>query len=231
MPCNALEVNPLHSVGGSRTWAGEYKRLMAPIGKNAADGNTTDSSPQLLTKYNRPTYMGGGIQNGVAVPVEIIFYNGRRWVNVVKDALFTEEEVKDFLIGAHGYWSDYTVSFITGPIDINTPEDSTDPSRIDWLEANPPRTDPGRVQGPNLQNSQIDLRLLCASCSNETNPCFYGGTCTADATCICVQGVKEKAGTLCQIPPSGNGFCDVTFNTPQFNFDGGDCVSGTDFGS
>lgn len=96
---------------------------------------------------------------------------------------------------------------------------------LDWLEANP-ETDRGRVQGPNLQNNQIDLRLLCASCNNQTNPCFYRGTCTAGGNCVCEQGGKESAGTLCQIPPSGNGFCDVNFNTPQFNFDGGDCVSG-----
>lgn len=227
MPCNALEVNPLHNLGGSRTWAGEYKQLMEPVPKSEDDDdeNQVAVRPKLLTKYNRPTYMGGGVRNGVAVPVEIIFYNGRRWVNVVRDALVTEEEVQDFLTGAHGYWTNYTSSFITGAIDINTPEDTTDPSRIDWLEANPPETDAGRVQGPNLQNNQIDLRLLCASCSIATNPCFYGGTCTAQASCVCEQGEKDKAGTLCQIPPSGNGFCDVTFNTPQFNFDGGDCVS------
>ncbi|CAJ1947087.1 unnamed protein product [Cylindrotheca closterium] len=222
MPCGALEVNPLHNLGGSRTWAGQYKLLMAPV-----EGNETDAPPKLLTKYNRPTYIGGGIKNGVAVPVEIIFYNGRRWVNVVRDALVTEEQVQHFLVDSHGYWSDYRVSFITGAIDINTPEDSTDPSRIDWLEANPPETDRGRVQGPNLQNNQIDLRLLCSSCNNETNPCFYGGTCMAGGNCVCEQGEKDKAGTLCQIPPSGNGFCDVTFNTPQFNFDGGDCCEGT----
>mmetsp|Transcript_4368 Transcript_4368/g.10266 ORF Transcript_4368/g.10266 Transcript_4368/m.10266 type:complete len:1616 (+) Transcript_4368:120-4967(+) len=229
MPCDKLEVNPLHNKGGSRTWAGEYKQLMAPIKEDENDDaeKEIDASPRLLTKYNRPTYIGGGVRNGVAVPVEVMFYNGRRWVNVVLDAVVTEEEVQDFLVGAHGYWTNYSASFVTEPIDVNTPEDSTDPSRVHWLEANPPDPDRGRVQGPNLQNDQIDVKLLCASCNNSTNPCFYGGICTAEANCVCDQGEKETAGTLCQIPPSKNGFCDVSFNTPQFNFDGGDCCEGT----
>ncbi|KAL3927224.1 MAG: hypothetical protein SGBAC_013168, partial [Bacillariaceae sp.] len=229
MPCEKLEVDPLHSIGGSRTWAGSYRLIMAPTNSDGDDGgeNTTEVSTKLLTKYNRPTYIGGGLIAGRgAVPVEVIVYNGRRWTNIVQDARITYEQVQQFLVSGHGYWTNYTVSFLTGAVDVNTPEDSSDPSRLDWMEANP-ETVRGRVQGPNLQNNQIDLRLLCASCNNETNPCFYKGTCTAKGDCICEQGDKESAGTLCQIPPSGNGFCDVNFNTPQFNFDGGDCCEGT----
>jgi hypothetical protein len=87
----------------------------------------------------------------------------------------------------------------------------------------------GRVQGPNVQNDQIDLKLLCATCDAETNPCLYGGICTANANCNRVQG--EEGGTLCQIPTSGNGKCDVDFNTPRFNYDGGDCCENSCFGT
>lgn len=211
----------MHNIGGSRTWAGTYQKILAPTGNNG-DGDDGRKSEKLLTKYNRPAYIGGGrVEGRGAVPVEVIFYNGRRWINVVLDATVTYEEVQQFLVGAHGYWSNYTTSFMTGAVDVNTPEDSADPSRLDWLEANPPGADRGRVQGPNLQNNRIDMRLICSSCSNETNPCLYGGICNADAECECKQGNSKIAGRLCQIPPSGNGFCDVTFNTPQFNFDGG----------
>jgi len=219
MPCDELEVNPLHAQG-LRPWAGKYRPLMAPLTGEDRNNNVTDPS-KILKMYNRPTYIGGGN----TVPVEVIFYNGRRWVNIVLDSSVSIEEMKYTLLDTHAYWTNYTAAFITGPVDVNTPEDFADPSRLDWFDTNPQNIDIGRVQGPNLQNSLIDLRLLCASCNNQTNPCFYGGNCTADAVCECAQG--EKGGKLCQIPPTENGFCDITFNTPQYNFDGGDCCEGT----
>mmetsp|Transcript_19866 Transcript_19866/g.54781 ORF Transcript_19866/g.54781 Transcript_19866/m.54781 type:complete len:724 (+) Transcript_19866:862-3033(+) len=33
--------------------------------------------------------------------------------------------------------------------------------------------------------------------------------------------------TVCQVPPTGNGHCDNFFNTPTFQFDGGDCCEQT----
>lgn len=214
-------MNPLNNNGGSRTWAGKYQYMeVFPDPEVEFRGN--EIMPDgLVLKYNRPVYKGGG--NGQ--PVEIIFYNGRRWVNVVLDTEMTEEQVTDFVLNLHAYWTDYTASFLTTSVDVNTPEDSTNPSRLSWLEANPPEANSGRVQGPNVQSDQIDLKLLCASCDTEKNPCLYGGTCTATSTCICLQG--DEGGTLCQIPPSGNGKCDFYFNTPRFNYDGGDCCENT----
>jgi hypothetical protein len=54
------------------------------------------------------------------------------------------QEVIDFVISLHAYWSNYTSSFLTTPVDVNTPEDATDPSRLKWLEANPPGAHKGK---------------------------------------------------------------------------------------
>lgn len=45
-----------------------------------------------------------------------------------------------------------------------------------------------------------------------------------DGKCDCIKG---SSGTLCQIPPTGNAFCDEYFNTLNFNWDGGDCCEDT----
>ena len=79
------------------------------------------------------------------------------------------------------------------------------------------------VQGPDW-TKPIDSKMLCATCSNETNPCLFGGVCMDDYQCKCTEG---SSGKLCHIPPTGNGECNPYFNTPEFDFDGGDCCKQT----
>ena len=45
-----------------------------------------------------------------------------------------------------------------------------------------------------------------------------------DGLCQCTQG---SSGKLCHIPPTGNGVCNVFFNTLEFDYDGGDCCRET----
>jgi hypothetical protein len=183
LPCDKIQVDPRHPNGGPRTWAGEYYRLHIENGAEITDEYAKTNS-SLVIKYNRPVFKGGG--NGS--PLEFIIYNGRRWLNIVQQDAFDYQN--DAWIQAvltwHGYWSNYTTAFLSTPIDFNTFADTADPRALTWMEANPQEVTKNRVQGPNTQNDKIDLKLLCATCSNDTNPCLYNGFCDTAGSCSCI---------------------------------------------
>ena len=50
------------------------------------------------------------------------------------------------------------------------------------------------------------------------------GVCKGDGVCDCITG---STGTLCYVPPLGDGKCDLFFNTAEHAYDGGDCCEET----
>jgi hypothetical protein len=67
----------------------------------------------------------------------------------------------------------------------------------------------------------VDIELICAICDNHKNTCLNGGVCSPDDSCDCKD---DATGFFCQIQPTHNGHCNnAFFNTPEYNYDGGDC--------
>jgi hypothetical protein len=148
---------------------------------------------------------------------DIIWFNGRRWVVTSGQPSLP---LKDHVTSI----SNLEASFISDAVSIDSRADmAAYPSKLEWHPAIPlaARGDP--MQGPDLSHN-IDVALFCAVCNNQTNPCLYGGFCRSDGSCECD---NNASGSLCQIPPTANGHCDTYFNTPDFEYDGGDCCERT----
>ena len=115
------------------------------------------------------------------------------------------------------------MEYISNPVDVNTPSDAVTPIGVNWFGAQARGISMVGIQAvdPNRPSTAV---LLCAVCDNITNPCFFNGICQDDGTCMCTTG---SSGTLCQVTPDGNGLCNTVFNTPEFDYDGGDCCEAT----
>jgi len=196
---------------GTREWSTRYKML-----------TLDDDGSVPLSFYDRPVYLGEG------AAFDILFYTGRRWAILTSES---DQTLSEFLSNDfHTYWSDYTVGFLSEPVDTDTPEDAATPVGLRWMQA---QTKQGGTISKNKtaisiqsadQNRPSEAIFLCAVCSKVNNPCWFGGFCNDDGSCTCTTG---SLGTLCQIPPVGNGRCDAFFNTPEFAYDGGDCCEDT----
>lgn len=224
----------------------ESSRLLVRLGTEGFFGRRkyskqcTRLKPESLQVYNRPVYINDNRQlqgESATNEVDIVFFVGRRWV------ITTSALLRDFLRGKksmdgsnattvrdrlaeymnssfHAERSDYSVGFISEAVDIDTPTDIATPLGLEWLSAQDKATGVTGMQVPDKFWS-VDAIFLCAVCDDIANPCKFEGMClVAAGSCDCVRG---SSGTLCQIPPSGNGRCDPFFNTPEFSYDGGDC--------
>ena len=158
----------------------------------------------------------------------------------------------------HAHWANYTVAFISEPVDKYvlclllyvsnlvgantdifswfslprfTPGDSQSPEGLQWYIASDKYEGQTSLQRPDT-NRLVEGGLLCSVCDSRTNPCLYDGVCV-EGTCLCLH---QSGGSLCEQPPIGNGWCDGSLNTAQYDLDGGDCceskcISDSDPGS
>ena len=103
-----------------------------------------------------------------------------------------------------------------------TPGDAQSPVGLQWYLASDRAEGQVDLQRPDT-NRPVEGRLLCSVRDNYSNPCLYDGVCVEGA-CQCIQ---ESGGSLCEQPPLGNGWCDGSLNTPQYDLDAGDCCDST----
>ena len=214
-PCEMLEGDTrLDGFVDSRPRSNSYKLLRDPI------------TNRMIEAYYRPVFVSDKTDEG---SYDLIFFTGRRWALTNTNRFTTETGLEDeseiaayMESGFHAYWSDYTILFMSDPVDVDTPTDSATPIGLRWYHAD---SRAEFTQGKQLArtNQLSGAILLCAICDDHHNPCFYGNSCS-NGTCVCTTG---SSGTLCQSPPSGNGRCDSFFNNAEFQYDGGDCCQST----
>ena len=204
--CSNVEVDErFNSFVSSRSWSNSFAML-----------NHSMNNSKVITSYHHPVYTSSDKQ-------DLLLFTGTRWILTSTDGLFDLDSVDNleyyFEEEFHAKWSKFKVSFISESVKANTPDDTMTPISIRWYSASP-KVD-NEVQTANV-NKPLDTSLICTHCQGDSNPCFYEGICLADQTCHCTTG---STGTLCQIPPTSNGFCDEYFNTNEYNYDGGDCCA------
>lgn len=133
---------------------------------------------------------------------DVMLFAGRRWgimntgqmSDISAQNNLTQEDVASFVAANfHAYWSSYPVSFMSDVVDVGTATASESPVGVQWY-----RIESLGTNGLLLTFRDISTILLCATCDDVTNPCFFNATCQADRSCLRTSGSN---GTLCQIPP------------------------------
>lgn len=189
---------------------------------------------ETVYAYNLPVY----VHEYKPGHFDLIVFTGRRWMATHTDVLLTAglvgiEDPQErrrklanyFTDHFHAYWSDFVASFMTEPMDIGTEQDAATPVELQWYTAKPKNAlHPHEVQYVDRSVAPLDSVLLCELCDHEFNVCLNDGHCNANRRCDCLIG---SSGSLCQIPPTGNGRCDPKFDIPKYNYDGGDCCEST----
>ena len=122
----------------------------------------------------------------------------------------------------HPFFWNYSVKFISNPVDVDTPLDAATPIIVNWFGAQDQGVLTMGLQAADLNRPSKAL-LACTICDSTVYPCMFDGVCTA-GSCECSTG---SSGSLCQSTPVGNGLCNIFFNTPEFDYDGGDCCEST----
>jgi len=173
--------------------------------------------------YNRPIFVG----SDHARHLDIMMYVGVRWVLFDSNQGFkyleepTTLEIADYFLerGTNFHASELqNIEFITEPIKFDSPLDKVTPTNERWYS----------TRGVEIKDLEIvlplDIVMLCEICDEIANPCFNGNRCLPSGQCLCSNGATGK---LCQIRPLRDGRCHQAFNTPTFDFDGGDCCKST----
>eukprot|EP00527_Entomoneis_sp_CCMP2396_P001979 CAMPEP_0198137672 /NCGR_PEP_ID=MMETSP1443-20131203/1143_1 /TAXON_ID=186043 /ORGANISM="Entomoneis sp., Strain CCMP2396" /LENGTH=1360 /DNA_ID=CAMNT_0043799181 /DNA_START=61 /DNA_END=4143 /DNA_ORIENTATION=- len=178
------------------------------------------SSEFMLVKdieyYNRPIYLNNATG-------DVIFFAGLRWVlanfylegnQTDLNDLFSPTSHATFVTNAY---------FVSSPVLFRSPDDSeSTPIGLPWFAV--VAGSDSSLSDATFASLPDPVRLICAICNNETNPCQNGGFCEQNGMCQCTNGAS---GSVCQVEPIGNGRCDGFFNKPEFKYDGGDCCKST----
>ena len=253
-PCTTIQFDstyePFSGQGSQRPWSTSYEILQLDDGDSLDDG--VSSVENEVSVYNRPVYIAeyeegffdaifftgrrwvatsssslrfafddsvdsgnnqGGIDGNSTAAIQVTTKVSR------------QDIAKYFRNKFHAHWSNYSVAYISNPLDAGTLEDSVSPIGSQWYPAQI-KTDieVDGVQLPDLSNP-LDSVFLCSYCTpdNGTNPCLFDGVCV-DHKCECALGAS---GALCQVSPVSNGRCDPYYNIADLFFDGGDCCEQT----
>jgi hypothetical protein len=221
-PCSSLAIDE-RNLGfvSSRTFGREYTQL------------------EDFQVYNRPVYTSPiSLEDEEESDdiIDIMIFTGNRWVLTSTSALKSFDasanviaQLESYFETFHAYYSNYTVSFISEAVYIDSTTDiRASPLGLVWYHATAmdqgPSDTMAGIPAPDTRREQIEPNLLCAICDQVQNPCLFDAICKDIGTCGCTQG---STGRLCQIPPLSNGRCDEFFNRAEFGFDGGDCCGST----
>ncbi|CAJ1969080.1 unnamed protein product [Cylindrotheca closterium] len=190
--------------------------------------SASDGGEALDAMRSHPIYVSANGSNP-----EVVIFTGRRWVlanssnlgswentTALLDATGNEEFYSD-LLEANDEW----ILSVSEPVDrVN---DQGTPLGLQWYFPRDINDESNTTIDFNFRISDLTrpVDLACTSCNSKTNPCLYEGLCR-DTTgeCECKHGASGK---LCREKPLGDGICNTYFNTPENEYDGGDCCADT----
>ena len=174
--------------------------------------------------YERPIFYNSDTN-------DVLLFTGVRWAitslkNVVRGYRGVKNGTADALLqtlddGTFFAGDITSIDMMSVPIAYQTVDDLfSTPIGIEW-ELVPI---PDDINNIDLIPTANPVQLLCTICNGDNNLCSYSNTCSASGQCVCDD---RSTGVLCQLPPTGDGYCDEKFNGPEFGYDGGDCCSST----
>ncbi|CAB9516183.1 expressed unknown protein [Seminavis robusta] len=224
-PCTGITVDArTEKFASTRDWVSEYQSIELTSGA-------------LVEAYHRPVY----IHEYSTGDYDVVLFTGGRWALTsskllphggripTSDLSDGQDDAgndignffKHSFHGYNGYQANYSVAFLSDYMQIGTQMDSSSPVGFSWHHATAKeRTADSENQG---MGKLVDTEFLCRTCDDDLNPCLYDGRCN-DGHCECY---LDSFGSLCEVPPVGNGHCDPFFNAPEFKMDGGDCCEST----
>ena len=186
---------------GGGLWATSF-----PTERQVATGFERLSSQSLF--YDRPIFYD-------ASSMDVLLFTGLRWAmtNLVSGLNLASVEELGRLDqqGTFDANDILSIDMLSEVVVHQSPKDrQSSPTNLNWH--------PVSNRNP-LSDVVHPVRLICSVCGDSYARCGFGNACV-NGTCSCTNGAK---GTLCQTPPTTDGKCDEFFNTPEFEYDGGDC--------
>ena len=128
----------------SRKWPSSFQMLLS------------NGSPLLV--YDHPVYDSNITNKNES---DLVMFLGRRWV-ITSKIYLTEIGTNNDLVPYlekqfHGNWSNYTVSFFSESVTIDTPQDSMNPVGLNWFAASPKITNENQFADENRNVKSLFL--------------------------------------------------------------------------
>ncbi|CAB9500332.1 expressed unknown protein [Seminavis robusta] len=222
-PCPWITIDArTEKFASTRDWASDYQSIELTGGA-------------YVEAYHRPIY----IHEYESGDYDVVMFTGGRWVlssskflpnggriqasDLLEGQIDVGSDIGNFFQHSYhaykGFSGNLSVAFLSGFMKLGTEGDLSSPVGFHWYHAEEATAD-YKNQGT---GKLVDTEFLCHTCDDDSNPCLYNGICI-EGRCQCSY---DSFGSLCEIPPVGNGHCDPFFNVPEFQMDGGDCCDFT----
>jgi len=221
---------------GTRKYATSFNFLAASLeeedGKN--DRLLVENEFEFMEMHHRPVYFK--LTGLYKDDYNIIMFTGTRWILTTSESFPPFNQKKHTLDDIithlkedfHTFWSDFTISFVSEPVRIDTASDLlSTPEGIKWYTLGNSELDNANTK-EKTDVVAADTVFLCAACTNGdgSNPCQSGGYCE-ESTKRCDCSSNRASGAMCQLKSIGDGYCDPYFNEKIYESDGGDCCRAT----
>lgn len=244
LPLDYFEVTRLFS-SSQNYWFGSYIRWNRTCEEVDLSGSFTDltgarsqkffklpvdidESQMLDATLAHPIYLGES-------SLEAVLFTGRRWVlidgNKIPNLKVYRTGASWDMVGVREFFYDKREFNPTEQTDgwvllvseiVEAATDSGTPLGLQWFNPRYELDSTYNVPFADLTRPQA-AKMGCARCDENSYPCAHQGTCS-DGICTCA---NRATGSLCQIVPQGDGFCDEYFNNEAYEWDGGDCCGST----
>lgn len=180
--CESVQLsNSAQPFVGTRNWSKEYE-ILRRKGTN-----------EPVRVYDHPVLVGDKNRQGFR---DVMFFTGRRWVLThtgrftrmvgnSSSSLLTDGIQHFFENEFHGHRSNYSVSFISAAVDVDSPDEDATPVGLQWFSSR------GRVNKNATGIQRVDETrrssavLICRCENNTASACQNDGTCLGDGTCLC----------------------------------------------
>jgi len=199
-PCPELQTDVRgKSFQSTRSWSDTYHLLRADgNGTIFVGANDDDDEGEIVSIYEHPVY----VYNYPGSRVDVLFFRGRRWaLTRLADIRRANNNLTRFVEiskSFHSYYFDHTVEFLSEGVDESS--GAATPVELEWLGAKPEKKLGLQTADPTQPSDTV---LICTKCDQLSNPCFFNEVCSASGNCLCSS--TGSKGSLCQVPPTGDG--------------------------
>lgn len=155
-------------------------RLIYTAASNAGSANISEDAPRTFLLFSGRRWIIYGLPQGIETTLT---YNELVQFMQETSSQNTVSTLKN--ISSNSLFRSYRPMFFSSPVDYGTDSYSVEPSAVTWLRAEEEPSEP--ILGYKVDTTKpVDVKLHCAACNDETNPCENSGICQ-DGSCLCPQ--------------------------------------------